>query len=255
MGMLYSFLKENRLTIAPSSIFILSLIAYQYCCNSTTSLQMKLASIILAEDHQFVAEGLKELLEKGNKWRVSAIARNGRQAISFVQKYQPDLLITDLNMPDRDGFSLIAEVRIRFPSLKIIVISMYSAPAILKKVMELGVQAYLLKEQNAEEVLNAVDIVLRGETYENIRLNHKKTDAKIFTDDFKAKNRLTEREVQILQLIAQSFTNKEIGKKLYISEYTVQTHRRNLKRKLKADNTADLVRFAYDNQLIKAKDH
>ncbi len=206
--------------------------------------------IVIADDHQLVAEGLKDLLEQQPSWQVCAIAANGREALSLVYKHSPHLLITDLNMPDQDGFELLEVMKSRFPSVKIIVISMYSAAAIVKRVLETGVDAYLMKEQSSEEVLLAVTKVLAGENYVNSEFSLKKPAKEEFRDDFKLKISLTERETSILRLIAQSYSNKEIGEKLFISEFTVQTHRRNLKRKLKAEKTADLVRFAYDNQLI-----
>ena len=207
-------------------------------------------NILIAEDHKLVAEGLKDFLEIHEGYTVLDIAQNGREAISLLRQHQADLLLTDLNMPDIDGLQLLELVKKRFPKIKTLGLSMYNNQAIVSRALELGIDGYLLKEEGGEELLKAVSLIMEGEKYFSNGLKLPSKNIKLFVDDFLLKYNLTQREVEILKLIALSNTNKSIGELLSISELTVQTHRRNLKKKLKAENTADLVRFAYVNHIV-----
>lgn len=163
----------------------------------------------------------------------------------------PDLLITDLNMPGEDGFELIQAVKKQFPEVKILVLTRYRSPRILRRVEKAGVNGIVFKKQNSEEVLHAVKTVLKGHTYmPPANSGNEQPTAADDQDAFSKKATLTRRELEILSLIVQALNNKQIGAQLFISEFTVQTHRRNLKRKLGVENTAELVRFAIENKLV-----
>lgn len=162
----------------------------------------------------------------------------------------PDLLITDLNMPGEDGFELIQAVKKQFPEVKILVLTLYRSPGILRKVQKAGVNGIILKEQKSEEVIHAVKTVLEGSTYHPVLADEPEQSAEVYQDAFRKKATLTRRELEVLRLIVKALNNKQIGAQLFISEHTVQTHRRNLKRKLGADNTAGLVRFAIENRIV-----
>jgi DNA-binding NarL/FixJ family response regulator len=213
---------------------------------------MKTINILICEDHQFVAEGLKDLIEQEVSYKVVAIAKNGREAYSYVKLYLPDVLITDLNMPDIDGLELLDKVKVTYPKMKVLVLSMYKNMAIVTKAMEKNIDGYLLKEDNGQEILEAIKLVLDGNKYFSSGLNLKPKNRTLFKDSFVDKYNLTERELEILEMIALSNSSKNIAEKLNISILTVQTHRRNLKKKLFAQDTADLVRFALKNGIIKS---
>lgn len=204
--------------------------------------------ILLADDHQIILDGLRDIIESATEFKIAGTAANGREAISALVATQPDLLLMDLNMPGMDGLEALTEIRRRFPRLKVVILTMYDSVELAKQVLSLGANGYLLKEHGKDELLTALRQVAAGGQYisEKIRRQMQPGEER-FQDDFQKKLNLTHRELEILRLIARSYTNKEIADKLYLSELTVQTHRRNLKRKLKAEHTTDLVRFAYEN--------
>jgi DNA-binding NarL/FixJ family response regulator len=211
---------------------------------------LRLTNIIIADDHHLLVKGLKDVLEQQEGWSVTGTASNTLQALSLLRKKNPDLLITDLNMPGQDGFELIQKVKKQFPRVKILVLTIYRSPPILRKVQKAGVNGIVLKEQKTEAVLHAVKTVLDGKTYRPPETGENQPPASPYQDAFSKKATLTRRELEVLRLIVKAFNNKQIGEQLFISEYTVQTHRRNLKRKLKVDNTAELVRFAIENRIV-----
>lgn len=212
---------------------------------------MRVWKIVLADDHQIVLDGLQEILETEQAFQVTGQAKNSRMLWSLLGEQHPDLILMDLNMPGKDGLETLTELRSRFPTLKILVLTMYNSPEIVRRALALGADGYLLKDHGRDELMFAIREVLAGRNYVSEQVKpHADETREPFRDRFSAKTTLTEREQEILRLIANSYTNKEIGDKLFISEFTVATHRRNLKRKLQADNTADLIRFALAHDML-----
>lgn len=205
-------------------------------------------NIIIADDHQIILDGLRDIIESVPDFKIIRTASNGRETISALATTLPDILLMDLNMPGMDGLEALTEIRQRFPRLKVVILTMYDSVELAKQVLSLGANGYLLKEHGKDELLMALRQVAAGNQYlsEKIRRQMQPDEGR-FQDDFQKKLSLSQRELEILRLIARSYTNKEIADKLFLSELTVQTHRRNLKRKLKAEHTADLIRFAYEN--------
>lgn len=205
-------------------------------------------NIIIADDHQIILDGLRDIIESVPDFKIIRTASNGRETISALATTLPDILLMDLNMPGMDGLEALTEIRRRFPRLKVVILTMYDSVELAKQVLSLGANGYLLKEHGKDELLMALRQVAAGNQYlsEKIRRQMQPDEGR-FQDDFQKKLSLSQRELEILRLIARSYTNKEIADKLFLSELTVQTHRRNLKRKLKAEHTADLIRFAYEN--------
>ncbi|MCF8247792.1 MAG: response regulator transcription factor [Saprospiraceae bacterium] len=208
--------------------------------------------IILADDHQIILDGLCEIVAHSKEFLVVGTVTSGREALTAVHEKKPDLLLMDLNMPGKDGLEVLREVKNRFPEVKVLVLTMYDSMELVQQALAAGADGYLLKEHGKEELLEALECVMAGEKYFSEKLkNRLQSKQHQFSDDFQRKISLTDRETEILRLIVESYTNKEIGDKLFISEFTVQTHRRNLKRKLKAEHTADLVRFAFENGILE----
>lgn len=211
---------------------------------------MQQYSVILADDHKIVLDGLCDIIDAVPELHVIGRAQSGRMMLSLLEVRQPDLVVMDLNMPGKDGLEMLSEIKIRFPAVKILVLTMYNSPEIVRRVLSLGANGYLFKDHGRDELLFAIREVLAGRHFVSKQIKSQPVETSgHFSDDFPAKIALTERELEILRLIAQSYTNKEIGDKLFISEFTVATHRRNLKRKLQADTTADLIRFVYDHDM------
>lgn len=207
--------------------------------------------VVLADDHQIVLDGLQEILETVAEFQVAGQAKNSRALLTLLGEQHPDLILMDLNMPGKDGLEILNDIKARFPAVKVLVLTMYNSPEIVRRALAQGAGGYLLKDHGRDELLFAMREVLAGRIFvsEQAKRHADETRAP-FRDDFQAKTALTGREMEILRLIAHSYTNKEIGDKLFISEFTVATHRRNLKRKLHAETTADLVRFAYNHELL-----
>ncbi len=212
-------------------------------------------AILLADDHLIVLDGLREILEAEPDFRVVGQALNGRALWSLTTELHPDLILLDLNMPGKDGLEMIAEIKTGFPKIKILVLTMYDSPLIVRRALGAGADGYLLKDGGRKTLLHGIREVLAGRQYlcEHIR-THDQGLPLIFQDDFAGKTMLTPREKEVLRLIAQSYTNREIGERMFLSEHTAATHRRNLKRKLKAKNTAELIRFAYEMELLPRGD-
>ncbi|MFT4663950.1 MAG: DNA-binding NarL/FixJ family response regulator [Polaribacter sp.] len=224
---------------------------------------MQIVKIVLADDHQLFIAGLKGLLQYQDEdviFQVVGVANDGDQAIELLRRHNPDVLILDLNMPDRDGLDILGTVREQFPKLRILTLTMYDDTKIVKSAFKAGVDGYALKTIGRDELINAINEVLTGRTYfgEGVRLNDplemiqkklpKKADP--YEDRFIKKYNLTKREIEILRLITLALSNKEIAKELFISDQTVSVHRKNIMRKLGVSNTAGLIKVAYDNSLI-----
>lgn len=214
--------------------------------------------VVLADDHLIFQQGLKRLLEVGLEMdiEVVAAATSGRELIGLLKTTRPHIVLLDLNMPGMDGLDAFKTIKEWNGGLKVIVLTMYDDAKIVKTALKAGVDGYILKQFGLEEVLNAIKEVLAGNVYtgkgiefsNNRVLNSRNQDK--FDDKFVRKYRLTKRELEILQLIGQAMSNKEIAKELYISDQTVSVHRKNIMRKLNVSNTAGLIRVAYHQSLI-----
>lgn len=204
--------------------------------------------IVIADDHQIVVDGLRNIIHTAKGFDVVETVYDGRKVLSVVTAARPDLLLLDLNLPGKDGIEILGEVKKRFPRIKVLILTGYHSTELAEQVLNLGADGYLLKDHGKEELINALQQVMSGMPYLSEKIKRQFTPGPgLFQDAFQQKQELTDRETEILRLIAQSFSNREIADMLYLSEFTVQTHRRNLKRKLQAENTADLVRFAIEN--------
>jgi len=202
------------------------------------------ASVFIVDDHYMVIEGIRSLLqnEKGIEWMGHAM--NAASCLAFLQKQQPDVILMDINLPDKSGIDLCKEVKEKYPSVFIIGLSTFNQQSFIQKMMENGASGYVLKNATQEELTEAIGTVIKGKLYlsEEASLTLRKEDATTIV--------LTRREKEVLELIANGMTNAEIAKKLFISVTTVDTHRKNLLAKLEAKNTASLVRIATQRQLI-----
>lgn len=213
--------------------------------------------VLIADDHILFQEGLKLLLETHlvYDFEVVGFANTGKELIGVLKSVRPDIIFLDLNMPNMDGLSALQYIKDWNSALKVIALTMYDDAKIIKKALSAGVNGYVLKHYGIQEVINAVDAINKGERYigkgitfrDNKVINGKPAT---FDDKFVRKYKLTKRELEILQLISQALSNKEIAKELFISDQTVSVHRKNIMRKLNVTNTAGLIKVAYMNSLI-----
>jgi DNA-binding NarL/FixJ family response regulator len=204
--------------------------------------------IVIADDHQIILDGLRNIISAVELFEVVGTVSEGRGVLSMLAATRPELLLLDLNLPGKDGIAVLKEVKARFPSIKVLILTSYHSPELASRVLDAGANGYLLKDHGKDELLDALIHINAGGQYLSEKIKrHLTPGTALFQDAFQQKQFLTERETEILRFIAQSFSTREIATMLYLSEFTVQTHRRNLKRKLQAENTADLVRFAIEN--------
>lgn len=203
-------------------------------------------NILLVDDHGIVADGLEALLKTRPGFNVIAKCTNGEYALAHIKASQIDLLITDYSMPDMDGKTLVTMVKRIAPQVKIIVLSMHDEAYMVQDIISAGIDGYILKKYSQQELLQAVDIISRGGQFWSAEISRILV-RKLQQDDTVI---LTDREIEVLKLLVNEMTSKEIAEKLFISERTVETHRKNLMRKTNSSGTVGLVKYAYANNYV-----
>lgn len=209
--------------------------------------------IFIADDHQMFVDGLKRLLQTRKEFHIVGEAYDGASALHFLQNNQVDVLILDINMPGMDGMEVTKQVHSRFPAVKVLILSMYTDATFAKTLMEQGAAGYLIKNTGKEELFEAIHCVVENGQYISKEVAIKSpliAENKPAREDFGKTYNLTKREGEILKLLVQGKTSPEIAESLYLATYTVDTHRKNLLRKLNVKNTAGLVRFAIVHDLM-----
>ncbi len=208
--------------------------------------------IMLADDHQILRAGLKDLIEKDKAFKVVGQAKDGDELLSLMHSVKCDLVIMDLSMPGCDGMQAIQEVRVKFPKVKILVLTMQKDQEHFKHAMAHGASGYVLKEDAYDQLLMAVKMILRGKKFVSPTISKLLMDYYVRSLDEAQSSSLdilTKREQQILQFIGNGMANKNIASRLKLSIRTVETHRANLSHKLGIKNTAGLVKYALSKGL------
>lgn len=206
--------------------------------------------VLLADDHQIVREGIAHLLENLGDMDIVGQAGDGHEAVKLTTELQPDILILDITMPKLRGVEVITEVQTKSPKTKIIVLSMHNKEMYIKECMRNGASAYLLKESAVNELKNAIDYVLNGQVYLSPAISKGVVQDWLAPKSTEGAGPLTVREKEILKLLAEGHSNKEIAAMLFISPKTVETHRHRINEKLHLGNVADLVRYAIKEGLV-----
>jgi DNA-binding NarL/FixJ family response regulator len=214
--------------------------------------------IHLADDHQVLIDGMRTLLNTVSNFEVIGFSLDGSTIYDEVTNNKANILILDISMPKKDGIEVIKEFAKKGYPCRVIVLSSYDDLKIIKEVMKLGASGYLTKQCAGENIVEAIQAVANGEEYfcksvrEKIFNSATKDNSKLNKKNATLDSILTGREVEIITLIALEHSGKEISEKLFISTNTVETHRKNIMKKLKAKNTISLVKFAIKNKLIKS---
>ena len=211
----------------------------------------------IADDHQILIDGVKAVLNLEPKIEVTGFSLNGNEVVEWFKENQANVLVLDINMPELDGIQVLKKLKDAKNKPEIIVLSSYDDVKLVKEVLQMGAKGFVPKKSAGEHIVNAVYKVAEGNQY--------------FTDDIKEKmmqtlltgqvknegsqdgvliSSLTKREVQVLKLVAQQYSTREIGDELHISESTVETHRKNLMKKVKVKNSVGLAIFALKNEVI-----
>jgi two-component system, NarL family, response regulator NreC len=203
--------------------------------------------LVIADDHSVVRRGLRQLLENESGLEVVAEAEDLDGARRYVRGHKPDVLVLDLNMPGGSSLEAIPEIRAESPGTQIVVLTMQNEPAYARQALASGVMGYVLKEAADEELVEAVKRAAAGDTYLNPRLG-----ARVAAEPPPGPpDGLSEREVEVLRMIALGHTNAEIATELFLSVRTVETHRAHIQQKLRLGSRSELVRYALEHHLVE----
>jgi DNA-binding NarL/FixJ family response regulator len=205
--------------------------------------------ILLADDHSLFSDGICSLLSTEPDMQVVGQVYDGAGVLPAVHQQHPDLLLLDVNLPRQNGYDLTPKLLSSFPALRLIILTMYAERRLVQEFRQMGVHGYILKNANRSTLLTGIRSVLSGNHYFDPQLTDP-TDSPTFADDvFLKQFQLTPREVEIIRYIRQGLPSQEIAEKTGLSYLTIKTHRRNIHFKLGTGSTADLIRFAVDNEI------
>lgn len=211
-------------------------------------------NVMIADDHKVFRDGIVSILEDIEDIQISQQAYDGKEVLEELEKNQPHVILMDITIGDTSGIEITKVVKSKYPAIKVLILSMHSESGYIVKALEAGASGYLLKDAGSTEMINAIRTVFEGDTYysqqvSNILVQHITQGTQPKTS--KEGVSLTNRETEILKLIAEEYSNPEIAEKLFISIRTVDTHRRNLLEKLAVKNTAGLVKYAMKHGIIE----
>ncbi|KAA0548339.1 response regulator transcription factor [Bacillus sp. BGMRC 2118] len=228
---------------------------------------MKKTRIVIIDDHQLFREGVKRILDFEANFEVVAEGEDGSEALAIVEKHQPDVVIMDINMPTLNGVEATAQLIEEFPDTKVIILSIHDDENYVTHALKTGAQGYLLKEMDAEQLVDAVNIVAEGGSYLHPKVTHnlvKEYRRLATTSNSKAVGKkeieirrplhlLTRRECEVLQLLADGQSNRTIGETLFISEKTVKNHVSNILTKMNVNDRTQAVVVAIKNGWVEVK--
>ena len=208
-------------------------------------------SLLIIDDHPLVGEGISRMLVDLNYLQVTGICKNAAEAISFLEKETADIILLDISLPDMDGLELCKIIRQKNKAVKIIGLTSTNEAGIITQLLANGGNGYLLKNMERDELIRAIDEVMNGKIFLSQAANQKILEQFHSLKD--AMNKvpvLTRREKEILELLYEGPTGPQIADKLFLSHYTIETHRKNLMQKLNANTTQHLLKLAKDYRLI-----
>jgi len=214
-------------------------------------------SVIIAEDHQLFREGLKSMLSARGDIDIIAEAEDGLEAVSCVKRTPPDLLLLDLSMPRLSGISVMKDVKRQFPDVKILALTIHESDEYVLEAFDAGTDGYCIKDASREELMVAIDSVLEGKTYISPGIADNVVEG-FLEDRRRLKTQtdwdtVTQREREVLKLLAEGYLNKEIAALLHISVKTVEKHRANIMTKLDLHNASALTAYAIEKGLVTPK--
>ncbi|MEW4922287.1 response regulator transcription factor [Algibacter sp. 2305UL17-15] len=203
--------------------------------------------ILICEDHQIVIDGLLSIFKNQPDYQVLGHITNGDNVLPTVKLNTPDVLLLDLNLPNKNGIDILQELKQSFPQVKVIILTMYNKESILKKVKQFHANGFLLKNCSSDDLLNALDAVFESNKF-YIGKGVKHTV--IETDGFLEKIKITRREKEIITELMKGHNVPQISEKLFISAHTVETHKKNIFKKLDIHNSIDLVKLVNEKNLL-----
>ena len=212
---------------------------------------MRNIKILLVDDHKLIRDGLRLIIDTTPNIDVMGECTNGREAIQYLEKNEGDIdvVVMDITMPDMNGIDATEIILDLYPKINILALSMHSEEAYIMKMIKAGAKGYLLKDSGSDRLVDAIEAVNRNEKYYSKEVSLKLINLLVQKDGV-AESIISERETEILKMISNGSTNKEVADHLSISCRTVESHRRNIIKKLNLKNTAGMIKYAYDNNLV-----
>lgn len=207
-------------------------------------------TIVLADDHMMFREGIKKVISDIEGVEIIGEASDGLELLNLLKTTQPHMIILDISMPRLRGLEATREIKRLYPRVKILLLTMHRKEEFIHQGLESGADGFLLKEGDISELVQAIEVIRAGKKFVSPRVSSELTDIALRK---RPEESLTNREKQILQLLAEGQNNKQIAELLYISPYTVRRHRENIKRKLNLSSLVELVKFAIDKGYTVAK--
>lgn len=200
--------------------------------------------VILAEDHDILRDGLQSILANDDQIKIVGEASNGKMLIDLMKTVPVDVVLMDINMPVMNGLEATQYITENYKKVKVVALSMMEHSSYLQQMLKAGAKGYVLKSTGKNELIFAIKKVMENEIYISQEMASKQ-------DEKEGKVKLTKRELQVLELLAEGLTNKEIAEKIFLSKRTVETHRKNLIVKTKSKNTSSLIKYAINEGILK----
>jgi DNA-binding NarL/FixJ family response regulator len=207
---------------------------------------MNKIKVLVVDDHPMVLEGMRSMLLQISFVEITGTAPNAYEAVEQIKVNSPDIVITDINMPEVSGIELTVKIRKEFPAVRVVAMSTFKERSYISQMIQSGASGYLVKSASKEEIEEAILSVFEGKLYMSLDINLSAADKA----ELNAVPVLSSREKEVLQLIADGFTNPQIATKLFISLHTVDSHRKNLLTKFAVNNTASLIKLAAKHNMV-----
>jgi DNA-binding NarL/FixJ family response regulator len=218
---------------------------------------IKTVKILVADDHDIIRRGLKQLLTSRSGWEVCGEAKTGREAVALAEQLKPEIVVMDISMPDLNGLEASRRIHKSFPKIGILILTLHFSDQLVRDIVEAGARAYIMKSDADRDLVSAVEALANHRTFFTSRaaemlLNGFTNQNSVPDPEAHLRNRLTSREREIVQLLAEGKSSKEVAVALGISVKTAETHRANIMRKLEMHSVSEVVRYAVKNQIIEA---
>ena len=212
--------------------------------------------ILVADDHDIIRRGLRALLSSKPGWVVCAEAATGREAVTMAEQHKPDVVVMDISMPDLNGLEAARKIRKQLPKTEVVILSLHYSDQLVREIVDAGARAYIMKSDADRDLLIAIEALANHRSFFTSRAAEMLIDgfcrqSTVTEPRLLMRNRLTSREREIVQLLAEGRSSKEVAVTLGISVKTAETHRANIMRKLELHSVSELVRYAVRNQIIE----
>ena len=212
---------------------------------------MREIKILLVDDHKLIREGLKLIINTSHNIKVIKECRDGKEAVNYLERNADDIdvVLMDITMPEMDGVEATKIITELYPRINVLALTMHKEEVYIMKMIKAGALGYILKDSGRDKLIEAIKTVYRKEKFYSNEVSLKLINHLLHKDEV-VEQALTERETEVLKLISDGYTNKKIAEALYISIRTVESHRRNITKKLKLKNTVELIKYALSNSLV-----